>query len=345
MPDDRLNWLRRMPKVELHLHLEGAIPHYAFWEIIRKYGGDPAVDSCSDLERRFCFTDFSHFIEIWDWKNGFLREYEDFTFLAEAVAKDLASQRIIYAEAFFSPGDFATHGLQTQRLAEAVRAGLERVRQTEINLVVDLVRDYGPDRALRTLNEISELKDPRIVGVGIGGTEHRFPPELFASVFAQARRLGFKTSAHAGETAGPESVWAAIRSLAVDRIGHATRAIEDDALVDHLAERRIPVEVCPVSNVRTGIVPSIEVHPVRQYLERGVLVTINTDDPAMFGNSLAGEFDLLARTFGLTNADLQTLTLNAARSAWISEEAKASLIRTIKAFTAEDAETPLRPLR
>lgn len=329
MPADRLNWLRSMPKVELHLHLEGAIPHKAFWEIIRKYGGDPTVPSCSDLERRFRFTDFSHFIENWNWKNGFLREYEDFTFLAEAVARDLASQRIIYVEAFFSPVDFATNGLQTQRLAEAIRAGLARVNQTDVNLVVDLVRDYGPDRALRTLSEISELKHLGIVGVGIGGTEHRFPPELFESVFAQARRFGFKTSAHAGETSGPESVWRAIRALGVDRIGHATRAIEDDALVDYLAERRIPVEICPVSNVRTGVVPSIEVHPMRRYLQRGILVTINTDDPAMFGNSLAGEFDLLAGTFGLTNADLQALVLNAARSAWISEEAKARLIRTI----------------
>ena len=318
-----------MPKVELHLHLEGAIPHQAFWEIICKYGGDPSVSTCSDLARRFCFTDFAQFIENWDWKNGFLREYEDFTFLAEAVAKHLAEQRIIYAEAFFSPADFATQGLQTQRLAEAVRAGLDRVPQTEVNLVVDLVRDYGPDRAVRTLNEISELKDPRIIGVGIGGTEHGFPAELFASVFAQARRLGFKTSAHAGETAGPESVWAAVRSLGVDRIGHATRAIEDDALVDHLAQRCIPVEVCPVSNVRTGVVSSIEAHPVRRYLQRGVLVTINTDDPAMFGNSLAAEFDLLAGTFGLTNAELRHLTLNATRSAWISEEAKAALIRAI----------------
>jgi adenosine deaminase len=165
--------------------------------------------------------------------------------------------------------------------------------------------------------------------VGIGGTEHRFPPELFESAFAQARRFGFKTSAHAGETSGPESVWGAICFLDVDRIGHATRAIEDDALVEYLAERRIPVEICPVSNVRTGVVPSIEAHPIGQYLQHGILVTVNTDDPALFGNSLAGEFDLLAGTFGLTNADLRALVLNAARSAWISEEAKAMLIRAI----------------
>lgn len=329
MAAERLNWLQRMPKVELHLHLEGAIPHKALWELICKYGGDPTVPSCSDLARRFCFTDFSHFIENWNWKNGFLREYEDFTFSAEAVARDLAGQGIIYAEVFFSPADFSTNGLQAQKLAEAVRTGLARVDQTKVNLVVDLVRDYGPDRAMRTLIEVSELKQLGIIGVGIGGTEHRFPPELFESVFAQARRFGFKTSAHAGETSGPASVWGAIRSLDVDRIGHATRAIEDDALVDYLAETRMPVEVCPVSNVRTGVVSSLEVHPIRRYLQRGILVTVNTDDPAMFGNSLAGEFDLLAGTFGLTNADLQGLLLNAARSAWIPEEAKADLIRAI----------------
>ncbi len=327
--DDRLNWLRRVPKVELHLHLEGAIPHDAFWQLVRKYGGDPSVGRASDLPIRFRFTDFSHFIQNWNWKNGFLREYEDFSFLAEAVARNLAVQHILYAEVFFSPADFANHGLQTQQLAEAVRAGLSRVDGTEVNLIADLVRDYGPARAMRTLEEIFEVKQLGIVGVGIGGTEHRFPPQLFQSVFAQARRFGFRTSAHAGETSGPESIWGAIRSLGVDRIGHATRAIEDDALVDFLAETRIPVEACPVSNVRTGIIGSVADHPVKLYLQRGVVVTVNTDDPAMFGNSLAGELDLLAETFEFSPEDMRDLTLNAARSAWIQGEAKSLLIRKI----------------
>ncbi len=326
---NRLNWLQKVPKVELHLHLEGAIPHDAFWQLLCKYGGDPSVQGPDDLPRKFRFTNFGHFIQNWNWKNGFLREYEDFSFLAEAIAASLAAQHVVYAEVFFSPGDFAVHGLQTQMLAEAVRAGLARVDAVEVNLVADLVRDYGPDRAMRTLHEIEEVKQLGIAGIGIGGTEHDFPPELFEPVFAQARRFGFRTSAHAGETAGPASIWNAVRRLRVDRIGHATRAIEDDSLLDYLVEHKLPVEACPVSNVRTGVIRSIADHPIRAYIQRGVVVTVNTDDPAMFGNSLAGELDLLAATFDFSMTDLRNLTLNAAQAAWIPEETKSDLGRRI----------------
>jgi len=325
----RLDWIRGMPKVELHVHLEGAVPHDALWELVCKYGGDPSVAERSGLARRFSFGSFAEFIEAWNWKNGFLREYEDFTLVSEAVARSFAAQKIVYAEVFFSPGDFRHHGLQCQKLAEAIRSGLARVPETRINLVADLVRDYGPDQAMRTLNEVSEVRHLGVLGIGIGGTEHRFPPELFAGVFEQARRLGLRTSAHAGETSGPESIWGAIRTLRVDRIGHATRAADDEALVDYLAEKRIPVEVCPTSNVATGVLARLESHPVERFIRRGVVATINTDDPAMFGNSLAGEFDLLARTFGFSDDDIRALLVNAAKSAWLPDPDRGKLIDTV----------------
>ncbi|MEM8534513.1 MAG: adenosine deaminase, partial [Chloroflexota bacterium] len=138
-----MQWFEHVPKTELHLHLEGAIPLNALWELLQKYGGDPAIPDMRALEQRFAYRDFPHFIEVWVWKNQFLREYEDFTFIAEAVARDLARQNIRYAEIFCSPPDFVRHGLQTQRLIEAISAGLAQVKEIETAIVVDLVRDFG----------------------------------------------------------------------------------------------------------------------------------------------------------------------------------------------------------
>ncbi|MFQ5855550.1 MAG: hypothetical protein ACE5LU_07915 [Anaerolineae bacterium] len=154
-----MSWFEQVPRIELHLHVEGAIPHNALWELVQKYGGDPSVPDLQALERRFEYRDFPHFIETWVWKNQFLREYEDFTFIAEAVARDLAHQNIRYVEAFYSPPDFARHGLETQKLTEAIRAGLARVQDVEIALVADLVRDFGPERAAVTLAEVSEVQN------------------------------------------------------------------------------------------------------------------------------------------------------------------------------------------
>ena len=228
-------WFDQVPKVELHLHIEGAIPHDALWELIQKYGGESSVPNLQALRGKFHYSDFPHFIETWVWKNQFLREYEDFTFIAEAVARDLASQNIRYAETFFAPSDFARHGLETQKLAEAIRVGLSRVPQTEIALITDLVRDRGLENAAKNLAEINEVKELGIIGITIGGSEQDYPPEPFTHIYEKARQLGFHTSAHAGEAAGPESIWGAIHSLKVERIGHGTRAIEDNALVDYLA--------------------------------------------------------------------------------------------------------------
>jgi adenosine deaminase len=261
-----------------------------------------------------------------------LRTYEDFTFIAEAVARDLAQQHIRYVEAFFSPPRFAHFGLTTQRLTEAIRTGLTRVPEIEVALVPDLVRDYGPERAAVTLQEVAETRDLSVVGIGMGGSEHRFPPEPFTEVFAHARRLGLPTTVHAGEAAGAASIWGAVRALGVDRIGHGTRAEEDEALLDYLAEHAIPLELCPLSNVCTGVVASIAEHPVRRYVDRGLKVTINTDDPKMFGNSLAEEFRVLSEHFGFSRQEIRTLIVQGIEAAWLPAERKQELVR---AFAAE----------
>jgi adenosine deaminase len=212
-----------------------------------------------------------------------------------------------------------------QRIAAAVRTGLDSVREIQVKLVADLVRDFGPQRAEATLDEINEVRELGVIGVGIGGSEQDYPPELFEHVFARARELGFHTSAHAGEAAGAASVWQAIRTLHPERIGHGTRAQEDEKLMDYLAEHRIPLEMCPLSNVRTRVVSSYASHPVRRFFDRGILLSINTDDPAMFGNSLAEEYQMLAEQKGFTPTEIRMLILQAIEMSWMPEQQKQTM--------------------
>jgi adenosine deaminase len=325
-----LGWFEQLPKVELHVHLEGAIPHEVLWALLQKYGGDPEVPTREALGKRFAYRDFPHFLDTWTWKNGLLRSYEDFEFLSAQVARDLAHQNIRYAEVFYSPPDFLSAGLEPQRLTEAIRDGLNQVPEIEIALVADLVRDYGPERGERLLPCLKEVQRLGVIGVGIGGSEHKFPPELFAPVFRQAREMGFRTSAHAGEGAGPESIWGAIRALEVDRIGHGTRAVEDPRLVDYLAEKRIPLELCVLSNVRTAVVPDVACHPARTFYERGIPLSINTDDPKMFGNSLAEEYLALHRHLEFSRADIRRLIEQAVETSWLPEQRKRDLLSRIQ---------------
>ncbi|MEL6181243.1 MAG: adenosine deaminase, partial [Myxococcota bacterium] len=207
---------------------------------------------------------------------------------------------------------------------------LDRVPELESHLVVDLVRDFGPDNGARVLAEVVEAREYGVVGIGIGGSEQQFPPEPWAAVFDQARRHGLHTSAHAGEAAGAQSVWGAIRALQVDRIGHGTRAIEDPELVAYLAEHHIPIEMCPLSNLRTGVVASLEEHPVRTFVEQGLYITINTDDPAMFNNTLADEYRLLNTVHDFSPGLIQTLILNALDASWGPPERIARLRTTFE---------------
>ena len=327
MTPDEAAIIRRLPKVEIHLHLEGAIPLPALWELVQKYDGTSEVPTIKALEEKFRYRDFAHFLSTWMWKNGFIREYDDFTFIASAVAADLAAQNIRYVEAFHSPGDFhMIHGLDVARITEAVRVGLDTHRDAiEIHLIADLTRDFGPERGRGWLEEIAASEELAIIGVGIGGGEHDHPPEPYEHVFERAREIGLRTTAHAGEAAGPESVWGAIRTLRVERIGHGTRASEDATLVEYLREHQLPVEMCPLSNLRTGVVSKLKEHPIRAFFDEGLLVSVNTDDPKLFGNSLDEEYRALVNELSFTLDDVKTLIRQTIDSTWANDATKQRL--------------------
>ena len=318
-----------IPKIENHLHLEGAIPLETLWTLIQKYGGDKSVSNIEKLKEKFMYRNFNHFLETWLWKNTFIREYEDFTFLSDAVFKDLGKQNIKYAEIFISPSEFRST-LEIQKIIEAISKSINVNPEICVSLIVDLVRNLGSENAMKTLYEINEVKDMGIIGIGLGGAEKEYPPELFTDVFEKARNLGFKTTAHAGEAAGPQSIWGAIKKLKVNRIGHGTRAIEDPELLNYLADNQIPVELCPLSNLRTKVIDSIEEHPVRTFIDMGIPVSINTDDPKMFGNSLAEEYQALKDNFNFSDDDIYKIIRNSIHTTWLEENEKSTLINKFR---------------
>jgi len=317
------------PKVELHLHLEGAIPPAALWELVRGYG-DPRTRSLEEMMARFEYRDFAHFIDTWQWMLPFIRSTADWTTVARAVATSLAEQHIIYAEASISPTDFRQHGLSVAEIATSVRRGLDMVPGTRVNLLVDLVRDTGPEWCMRTLEDVIEVAhEAGIVGITIGGMEEPNPPARYAGVYRRARGAGLGLTAHAGEAAGPRFVWSALCDLGVDRIGHGVRSVEDPALVEHLVREAVPLEVCPTSNIRTGVVTSWEEHPVIELIERGARVTINSDDPMYFACSVAGD---LRRVADLVELDVERHSLYAADASFTSNGEKARLRTLVSAW-------------
>lgn len=321
-----------IPKIENHIHLEGAIPHETLWLLMEKYGVDDSVANIEQLKEKFKYRDFDHFIDMWIWKNQYLRQYEDFELISKAVFSDLANQNIKYAEIFISPSLFRKK-LKTQQIVEAISGSL-KTADIRVNLIVDLVRDYGPEE-MRTLHEINEVKHLGIIGIGIGGSEHKYPPELFTDIFLQAREYGFRTTAHAGEAAGPESIWKAIHHLKVDRIGQGTKAAEDPKLLDYLCENNIPVELCPLSNLKTGVIASIEEHPFPIFREKGIPISVNTDDPKMFGNTLAEEYEQLMTTFHLTFNEVVGLIRDSIQTTWLNDKDKTRLLEEFRNHTLD----------
>lgn len=260
----------------------------------------------------------------------FLRSSSDFRRVARSVAQSLLDQNIVYAEVSVSPADFARHGLSPGDILSSVRSGLDEIDGVQVGLIVDLVRDTGAEQALATIHEVVEAAESNgVVGITIGGSEQEHPAELFVGPYRVAEKAGLGLTAHAGEAAGPESVWAALRDLRVRRIGHGVRSIEDPALLEHLVAEQIPLEVCPSSNLRTGVVDGWDDHPVFRLIEAGANVSISSDDPLFFANSVAGDLREMSQR---SEIDLERLTLNAAQATFASDDVKARVAREVVAW-------------
>ena len=329
------DFFERLPKVELHVHLEGSIPPSTMRALAEKRGRDLDRDARWALLQGGRYKDFSEFVQVWTLISELLREYRDYEIIARALAGEMVRQNIRHAEVLFSPTLDSVKHLDPVGIAAAAASGFQAEgEQLSVRLIADIVRDNGPAEAQALVEALAAGRPPLLAGIGIGGSENRFPPEPFAAAFQKARAAGFRTEAHAGETAGPDSIWGALRTLRVERINHGTRAREDAFLLRSLRERRIPVASCPTSNLRLAVVPRLEEHPVGPFLADGLAVNLATDDPAVFGADLAGEYAAAAAAFGWNQEDIRRLLHNALEAAWCGEDVKSRLRSEIDGFLA-----------
>jgi len=290
----------RLPKVELHVHLEGSIRPATLLQLAQRNGARLPAQDVEGLRDFYRFRDFAHFVEVYVTITGCLRTPDDYRLIAYEFGSDCARQNIRYAEVTFT---IATNvrltGLPWQAILEGLNAGRAQARAefgVEWGWVFDISRDNPETQAQVVeiaLAARAKAEDGGLVALGLGGSEAEFPSELFEQTFMQARQASLPRVPHAGENAGPRSVWAALRLLYADRLGHGVRCVEDPALVEYLRERQVPLEVCPTSNVCLGVYPDYATHPLRRLWDAGLLVTVNSDDPPMFGADLNHEYSFL----------------------------------------------------
>ncbi|GAA2224492.1 adenosine deaminase [Herbiconiux moechotypicola] len=280
------------PKIELHVHLEGAVRPATLFELARRNGMALPVDSLEELERFYEFSDFDHFIDVWNVTTHVVDTADDFRQVVVDYAKEAASFGVVYLEGIFSPGQYLSRGIESRELFEGYTDGIQDAfEQTGVivRLTPDIDRNREPESSLPIVEESIRFRDRGIVGVGLGGRERAAPTSDFVELFARARDGGLAAVPHAGEDDGARSVREAVELLGADRIRHGFRAIDDPSLVRELRDRRLVLDVCPTSNLRTRVVPSLAEHPLPALLAAGLAVTVNTDDPAMFGTDLGVE--------------------------------------------------------
>lgn len=280
------------PKIELHVHLEATVRPARLLEIARR--NDVRLPAKSEAGLlRFCrFTTFDHFLRVWIKTTGALRHERDFHQIVVDYAADLAAQGCLYAEALFSPSEPMVRGTPWQESFEGYCSGADEAREVygvDIRFTPDITRDFPVEIAEHLVRWAVRYRERGVVGVSLGGSEHRYPAELFARPFAQAREGGLRAAPHAGEVAGPASVRAALDVLHADRLRHGVRAVEDSALLDEIAARGIVCDVTPTSNVLLGVVSSLAEHPLPRMLAAGVRCSISSDDPVLMGTSLSRE--------------------------------------------------------
>lgn len=323
-----------IPKVELHIHLNGSISESTASTLARRHGADPET-ALQLVDGRYPgrYADFRGFLDAYLLANGFVRTPDDLEFVAAEFVRGQVAQGVIYSEAIFTASIFVENGMEPTAMWTALRRGLAAAPETQVGLVVDTIRDFGAEAAAATI-ALVEAADAPIVGLGLTGIEDTIPIETFIPYRQAARRLGLGFEVHAGEMGPPSSIAASLDVLETDRIGHGVAAIHDPELFERIVRERVVLDVCPTSNVGIGLFPTLEDHPVVAFWKAGVEMTISSDDPPFFGVTLIDELRNVVRLADLTRDDLAELQRRAARHAFVSDAIRADLIARIDAWVA-----------
>jgi adenosine deaminase/aminodeoxyfutalosine deaminase len=329
-------FIRRLPKAELHLHLEGAILPATLVELSARHDVRPLT--LVEAEALYQFTDFTGFLNAFKAVTAQLIGPEDYELAAWRMMEHLAAEGVVHAEVYISVGVIYHWRDHDSAAFEPIFAALERARERaerELGLsiywIFDAVRHFPVEEAGRVFLKAAELKPTHssIVGIGLGGDERRTGSAPFRALYSQAAQAGLHLTNHAGETTGPEAIWEAL-SIGSERLGHAVSVLQDEKLVQELKTRSVPLELCPTSNLRTGVCPSFAAHPLRRCFDLGLTVTLNSDDPAFFGSDLANEYLLAHTEQGFTRDELRQLAANSICASFLTEEAKSSWLARIE---------------
>ena len=310
-----------LPKAELHLHLEGTIDPASLLELRRQHGRESTL---AEVESLYQYQDFSGFLIAFKGITEDLQTAADYELITYRLMEKLKAEHVLHAEVYVSVGVNLWRKQDFAAIFEGLERGRERgERDFGVSLlwIFDAVRHFGPEKAQSVAELAVRYKGRSVVGFGIGGDEAKAGPELFREVYAYAADNGLRLTAHAGESAGPDSVWGAL-NLRAERVGHGLTAWHDPELMEELSQRQIPVEICISSNLRTGVCSTIAEHPVRRYFDQGIMVTLNSDDPAIFGTTLAGEYQLAQDAFGFTDEHLRELARNSFEASFLPVEKK-----------------------
>ncbi|MEV4756714.1 adenosine deaminase [Micromonospora sp. NPDC049559] len=325
-----------LPKVELHVHHVGSASPRIVAELAARHEGRTRVPADPEaLARFFEFRDFAHFIEIYLQVVDLIRDPEDVWLLTHEIGRELAAQQVRYAELTVTPYSHVHRGIPAPAFCEAIEDARRRAEADfgiRLRWCFDIPGEAGLPAAEETLRVALEERPDGLISFGLGGPEIGVPRPQFKPYFDKARAAGLRSVPHAGETTGPETIWDALRELGAERIGHGTSAVRDPELLAYLAERRIALEVCPTSNVRTRAVPTIEEHPLPTMVEAGVLVTINSDDPPMFGTTLNNEYAVAARLLGAGPEQVLQLARNGIEASFLDEPERARLHAELDAY-------------
>lgn len=302
--------IANLPKAELHLHLEGSIQPRTACALAARHGLSVTE---GEVRRRYAYGSFLEFLEAFKWVTSFLRDPLDYALITADLGEQLLTQRVVYAEITLSIGVMLLRKQNPEKNFEAILRASENFakRGLHMNWIFDAVRQFGPDAAMRVIQAAKNCASPNIVAFGVGGDELSVATRVFRPVYDQAAELGLHRLMHAGEVGGSEKIREAVELLGVERIGHGIAAIHDQSLMDLLTERRIPLEICPESNLRTGALASqlaqpkatISAHPLPTLLRHGIAVVLSTDDPAMFHTTLLNEYENAAK-MGLSEREL-----------------------------------------